>query len=87
MIKFIDVKNEGVDQTTVKKQKSEELEEASDKKIKDEALMAKRRIEIKTSRKFSYYAVVVSESGSQPRKDTIVNWNVGGQNFRLYDAK
>lgn len=42
---------------------------------------------MKTSRKFQYYAVIVSENPTTPLRQTVINWNLGGQNFRLYDAQ
>lgn len=50
-------------------------------------MAGKRKIQMKTTRKFSYYAVIVSEGPMQPIKQTIINWNIGAQAFRLFDAK
>ena len=50
-------------------------------------MLKKQRISLKTFNKFEYYPVVVCHGNKDDNKSTIVNINVGGQIFRMYDTQ
>jgi len=51
-----------------------------------DALLKKQRISLKTFNDYEYFAVVICHGNDEDNKSTIVNINVGGQVFRMFDS-
>ncbi len=50
-------------------------------------MLKKQRISLKTFNKFEYYPVIYFYGNKKEDKNTIININVGGQVFRMFDEQ
>lgn len=84
MLKHIDLSKEEAQQKgDFEKKKKQEVEsrEAGETERRN---YEKKKLEFKNTKKFRYYPVIVSKRGFS-NEPTIVNVNVGGQIFRMFD--
>lgn len=52
--------------------------------MKEDKNYEKKKIELKSTKRMRYYPVIVANASDQ-QQPTIINVNVGGQTFRMYD--
>ena len=54
--------------------------------VEEDKFYAKKKLLLKATKKMKYYPVIVAKNG-EGEEPTIININVGGQIFRMYDEK